>query len=384
MNVAVLGTAVSQFGELFSLSARDLAKQVVHDALEASSCKKEEIDAIFVGNMLLGMLDGQANVGAFFADELGMLVPSLRIEGACASGGLAVHTAIQSIISGKYKKILVLGVEKMTDRKPNEVNAALMAAGSEEERLAGVSFAGLYALITKAYMQKYSVSEEEIAHVSVKNHFHGSLNPKAHFKKSITTEQVLRGVKIADPLRLLDCSPISDGAAAIVLSSVEIARKKHKTPIFFKASEIATDTLALHNRKTFTSLDAVKRAARNAYTSSGISEKQIDVAEIHDCFSIAEVLAMEDLAFSKKGEGAKDIAKGKYTLSKGKIIVNSSGGLKSCGHPVGATGVKQIAEIVTQLRGEGGKRQVENAKIGLTHNVAGSGSAAVIHILAKK
>lgn len=383
MNVAVLGVVTSPFGELFALSAKDLAKQVIADALELSGYKPSDIDAIFVGNMLSGMLDGQANVGAFFADALGMAVPAVRVEGACASGGLAVNMAIQSIVSKQYEKVLVLGVEKMTDKKPNEVNAALMAAGSEEERQAGVSFAGLYALIAQAYMLQYNVTEEEISSIAVKNHLHGLLNEKAQFKKQITVEQILRGTKIADPLRLLHCSPISDGAAAIVLTSSEIAKKQHKKPIFFAASEIASDTLALHNRKTFTSLAAVKKAAGNAYKKAGITQKEIDVAEIHDCFTIAEAIAVEDLGFSKPGEGAKDIAKGKYALSQDKVVVNPSGGLKACGHPVGATGVKQIAEVVTQLRGEAGKRQVANAKIGLTHNVGGSGSVAVIHILKK-
>ncbi len=381
MNVAVLGVATSPFGELFALSAKDLAKRVVGDALETSGYDASDMDAIFVGNMLSGMLDGQANVGAFFADALGMAVPAVRVEGACASGGLAVNMAIQSIVSKQYERVLVLGVEKMTDKKPNEVNAALMAAGSEEERQAGVSFAGLYALIAQAYMQQYNVTEEEISSIAVKNHLHGSLNEKAQFKKQITVEQILRGTKIADPLRLLHCSPISDGAAAIVLTSSEIAKKQHKKPIFFAASEIASDTLALHNRKTFTSLAAVKRAVGNAYKKAGITQKAIDVAEIHDCFSIAEAIAVEDLGFSKPGQGAKDIAKGKYALSHHEVVINPSGGLKACGHPVGATGVKQIAEVVTQLRGEGGKRQVANAKIGLTHNVGGSGSVAVVHIL---
>jgi len=243
--------------------------------------------------------------------------------------------------------------------------------------MAGATFPGIYALMAQAYMEKYGITEETLAAVSVKNHYHGSLNDKAQFRKPITVEDVMNSGRIADPLKLLDCSPISDGASAVVISS-QVSKSK---PVYITASEVATDTLALHDRKTFTSLTSVVKASQAAYKKAGISAADIDVAEIHDCFSIAEVIAVEDLGFSKRGEGARDIEKGKMTIGKGKIITNSSGGLKACGHPVGATGVKQIVEITQQLRNEAGLRQVKNAKIGLTHNVGGSGATAVIHIL---
>jgi acetyl-CoA C-acetyltransferase len=227
-------------------------------------------------------------------------------------------------------------------------------------------------------MQQYNISEELVASVAVKNHYHGSLNTKAQFQRSITVADVMKSTKIADPLKLLECSPISDGAAAIIITSEEIKGKKS---VYITASEIGTDTLALHERESFTSLSAVKNAAKKAYEKAGITATNIDVAEIHDCFSIAEVMAMEDLGFSKPGKGAKDISEEKYTLGKGTLVTNPSGGLKSCGHPVGATGIKQIVEITQQLSGEAGTRQVKNAKIGLTHNVGGSGAVAAIHIL---
>lgn len=380
MKINILGAYSTKFGELWNVSPRSLAKEAMENALGQSGLKASEVDALFVGNMLSGILGNQANLGSLLVEELGIQVPAFKIEGACASGGLALHNAINSLNAGQYKTVLVLGIEKMTDHSQDEITTALMAAGSDEERMAGATFPGVYALMAQAYMQKYKVTEEELASVSVKNHYHGTLNPKAQFQSPITVGDVMKSSKIADPLKLLDCSPISDGAAAIVITS-ESAISKVGKPINIIASEVATDTLSLHDRKSFTSLSAVVNASTKAYKKAGIKPANIDVAEIHDCFSISEAIAVEDLGFSKKGEGARDIAKGKRTLFKGNIICNPSGGLKSCGHPVGATGIKQIVEITEQLRGTAEKRQVKGARIGLTHNVGGSGAVAAIHIL---
>lgn len=383
MKINILGAATTKFGELWNISPRTLAKEVMDGALKQSGIKSAQIDALFVGNMLAGILGNQANIASLFAEELGVQIPAFRLEGACASGGLALHNAINSLKAGVYKTVLILGVEKMTDHNSDDVTTALMSAGSDEERMSGATFPGLYALMAKAYMQEYGVAEEMLACVSVKNHFHGSFNPKAQFKSIITVGDVMRSSKIADPLKLLDCSPISDGAAAVVITSDPTLAKKLSKPVLITASEVATDTLSLYERKSFTTLSAVVTASQKAYKNAGIKAQDIDLAEIHDCFSIAEAVAVEDLGFSKKGQGAKDIADGKYTLTKGRIISNPSGGLKACGHPVGATGIKQIVEITEQLRGEAGKRQVKNAKIGLTHNVGGTGTVAVVHILEK-
>lgn len=383
MNISILGASTTKFGELWSVSPRELARAVFSEALTASNLKPQGIDALFVGNMLSGILGNQANLGSLFAEELGFYIPAFRLEGACASGGLALHNGINSIRAGQYKTVMILGIEKMTDHTQDEITHALMAAGSDEERASGVTFPGLYALMARAYMQEYKVGEEAIASVSVKNHYHGSLNPKAQFQAPINIETVMKSGKIADPLKLLDCSPISDGASAIIITGDEKVKKHHSKPIRIIASEVATDSLSLCDRKSITSLSSVVKAGEAAYKKTGLGPKNINVAELHDCFSIAEVIATEDLGFSKRGEGAIDIAAGKFTLPAGKIITNSSGGLKSCGHPVGATGIKQIVEIVEQLRQEAGKRQVPDAKIGLTHNVGGSGTIAVIHILQK-
>lgn len=379
MNIYVTGAATTQFGELWGVSPRSLARGSVLPALKDADIEPKFVEALYVGNMLSGMLGGQEHLGAFFAEELGLRVPAFKVEGACASGGLAFHNAVNSLLSGQYKTVVVLGIEKMTDHKPEDVATALMGAGSEEERVAGATFPGLYAMLARIHMKEFGTTEEHLAAVAVKNHFHASLNPNAQFHNTLTTEQVMKSSRISDPLKLLDCSPISDGAAAVVMST-------RKTPraIGIAASVVATDTLGLAQRKSLTELMATREASQKAYAIAGITANDIDVAEVHDCFTIAEVLAMEDLGFFAKGKAAAAIAGGKTTIGNGKhVVVNPSGGLKGCGHPVGATGVKQIVELVEQLRGSAGKRQVSDATIGLAHNVGGSGATAVIHILKK-
>ncbi len=384
MNVSILGVSTTAFGELWEVSPRAMAHQVVDDTLAQSHLKKSDIDVVFVGNMLSGMLGGQENVGAFFTSELGMNCAAFKIEGACASGGLAVHAGVNAISSGSYRNALVIGIEKMTDYNPSEVANALMGAGSDEERKAGLTFPGLYALMARSYMKRYGASERDLAGVSVKNHFHATLNPNAQFQFPLTIEKVLKSSCVADPLKLFDCSPISDGCAALVLTNNEHAQKLHSQPIAVLGSAVATDTLSLADRFDLTTLKSACLASQKAYQQAGIVPSRIDVAEVHDCFTIAELIALEDLGFAPRGKSGALVQSGAFTLGtkeKGYPVVNTSGGLKACGHPVGATGVKQIVEIVTQLRGGAGKRQVEGAKIGLTHNVGGSGAVAVVHIL---
>ena len=390
MNVAILSGVNSKFGELWDVSPRDLVRTVTTEAISDAGVKPSDIDAIFIGNMLSGMLGGQEHLGAFFAEELKLPVSALRVEGACASGGLAVHAGVTGILSGMYKTVLVVGVEKMTDHKPEAVAMALMGAGSDVEREAGATFPALYALMAHAYMMRFGVTSGQLASVAVKNHFHASLSQNAQFPFTITVEQVLRSPMVATPLHLLDCSPITDGASAIVIANPkslprrqagEIRNPKSKK-VSIVASVVATDTLGLAQRKDLTTIDAAVRAGKAAFEQAGVSTTDIDVAEVHDCFTIAEIIAMEDLGFFRRGEAAEMIAKGETTLGKGKkLIVNTSGGLKAAGHPVGATGVKQIVEIYHQLSGKAGKRQVADARVGLAHNVGGSGATAVIHIL---
>lgn len=379
MKAYVAGVATTKFGELWSISPRSLARQAVFGALKDAEKQVKDVEALFVGNMLSGILGGQEHLGAFFAEELGIDAPAFKIEGACASGGLAIHNAVNSILSGQYETVVILGIEKMTDHKPEDVATALMGAGSEQERSAGATFPGLYALLARVHMDTYGTTEEHLASVAVKNHFHARLNPNAQFHNEISIEQVMKSSKIADPLKLLDCSPISDGASAVVLTAKRTARS-----VLIVASAVATDTLGLAARHNLTELAATRAAAKKAYKSAGIQASDVDVAEVHDCFTIAEVLAAEDLGFFPKGKAAQAIQQGRTTLGKThRVVMNPSGGLKGCGHPVGATGVKQIVELVEHLRGSAGARQVEGACIGLAHNVGGSGATATVHILKK-
>jgi acetyl-CoA C-acetyltransferase len=388
MNVYIAGAATTKFGELWGISPRALAKQAVSDALKDAHMDSSSIHGLFVGNMLSGLLGGQEHLGALFSEELGLCVPAFKVEGACASGGLALHTAVNSVLSGQYETVIALGVEKMTDHKPEDVATALMGAGSEGERLSGATFPGLYALIARAHMAAYGTTEEDMAAVAIKNHFHASLNPNAQFHNLLTAEQVLRSACVADPLKLLDCSPISDGAAAVVITSNR-ALLPDARAIEILASVAATDTLSLAQRASLLELQSTVKAGKRAFEKAGIAPADVDVAEVHDCFTIAEILALEDLGFYKKGEAARHSTAGDTIVSSQsgsgkKIPVNTSGGLKGCGHPVGATGIKQVAELVDQLNGRARDRQVRDARIGLAHNVGGSGATAVVHILRKE
>lgn len=379
MKVNILGGATTKFGELWDSSPRQLASVAVNEALNSANIDISEIETVYVGNMLSSSLGNQDHLGAFFAEELGLNVPATKVEAACASGGMAIHLGVLSILSGQYDHVLVLGIEKMTDYKPEVVNKALMGAGSDAEREAGATFPALYALIANAHMQKYGTTEEMMAAVAVKNHFHASLNSHAQFRKAITVEAVLKSPSVAIPLKILDCSPLTDGAAAVILS-----KDSSKNGVSIISSRVATDSLGLSKRDDLTSLKAARLASAQAYHEAGVGPEDIDVAEVHDCFTIAEILAMEDLGFFKKGEAGKAILENKTRLGSGRPVVNTSGGLKASGHPVGATGVKQIVEIFNQLKGLGGNKQVNGAKIGLTHNVGGSGATCVIHILKKE
>lgn len=387
MKISVLGAATTNFGELWEKSLRDLAREASLAALKDADLVPKDVEAVFISNMLSGILLGQEQLGPLVTEELGINVSATRVEGACASGGLAVYEAVNSLLSGRFKTVLVVGVEKMTDKTMENITSALMAAGSDAERQAGATFPSLYALLAKSHMEKYGTTEEQLAAVAVKNHYHASLNGQAQFRFPLTIEQVLKSPKICDPLKLLDSSPVSDGAAAVVLCAKNPSTLRLRSGLgtgktaFISACEVATDTLGLAQRESLTELKATKLASQKAYQKAGISPKDVDVAELHDCFTIAEIMAVEDLGFYVKGEAGPRILKGETKLGSNGLVTNTSGGLKACGHPVGATGVKQIVEITHQLRGKAGKKQVENAKVGLCQNVGGSGATAVVTIL---
>lgn len=386
-DVAIIGVKNTNFGEMWEQSLRDIFVEAGVGALKDAGVAGEDISSMYVGNMSSGQFVDQEHVGALIADYSGLArnlhVPATRVEAACASGGLALRQGILAVASGYEDIVVAAGVEKMTDISSSSASTALAAAADREwEGIMGATFPGLYAMIAKMHMDKYGTTSEQLAEVAVKNHFNGSMNPIAQYKNKISVEAVLRSIMVADPLHIFDCSPISDGASALVLAPAEIAHEYTDTPIYIKASAQASDTIALHDRRDITTLDATVSAAKKAYDMAKLTPADIDLVEVHDCFTIAEICAIEDLGFAKKGEGGKVTAEGETAIG-GRIPVNTSGGLKACGHPVGATGIKQAVEITQQLRGESGKRQVDGAEIGMTHNVGGSGATAVIHILSR-
>ncbi|NLA99939.1 MAG: thiolase domain-containing protein, partial [Methanomicrobiales archaeon] len=382
-DVAVIGIGCTEFGEHWGISFRDLFVRAGALALEDAGVTGEKIAALYVGNMSAGRFVEQEHIGALIADYAGLAstnVPSTRVEAACASGGLAFRQAVIAVASGMEDVVVAAGVEKMTDVGTGaSVDMLASAADREWEGFAGATFPGLYAMIANDYMHRYPLTREQLAAVAVKNHENGAKNPIAQFQNRITIDTVLNSTMVADPLRLFDCSPITDGAAAVVVVPLERAHEFTDTPVRVLASAQASDTIALHDRRDISTLDATVAAGKRAFAQAGLTHKDIDMVEVHDCFTIAEICAIEDLGFCKKGEAGKLTAEGATALN-GDIPVNTSGGLKACGHPVGATGIKQIYEIVSQLRGEAGGRQVD-AEVGMTHNVGGTGATVVVHIL---
>lgn len=380
--ISIVGYYTTKFGELWEKSLSDLVEEALLGVLKSSGLEKKQIGAIFFANMLGGVLENNLHTPSKIAEILGVNIPIFRVEAACASGGVAFHLAKNYLEANRDKNILVIGAEKMTDYSPEETTSALVAAASGEEQEAGLTFPGLYAMMANYYLNRYKYSEENLAYVGFKNHYHGSLNDKAHFRRQVTVEQVLKSPYIAYPLKVLDSCSVSDGASALILSNDKIFEKKNKKEVKVLASETVNDTISLKERKRIDEILATKIAADKAFSQAKIKRKEIKVAEVHDCFSIAEILAMEDLGFWKKGEGGKEITE-LTTMhgSNGDLIVNTSGGLKASGHPVGATGIKQIGEIYLQLTGQAINRQVKKANYGLAHNVGGSGGTAVVTIL---
>lgn len=382
-NQYVIGYATTKFGELWDLSLYDLVQQVTGALLEKTKLEAGMIDAVFYGNMLGGIVENNLHSGAKLAELLGTHAPVYRIEAACASGGMAFHLASMYLTAHPESTVMVVGAEKMTDVSPAEITKALQSAASGEEQLAGLTFPGLYGMLARVYMDAYNYTEEHLAYAPVKNHFHATRNPSAQFQREVSLEQVLKSPYIASPLKVLDSSPISDGAAAVLITNRESLKNKGKAAKI-SATEVATDSISIKHRSRLDTLEATVIAAKKAFKKARLTTTDIAVAEVHDCFSIAELLAMEDLGFWEKGEAGARIAAGETRIDHGgPLVVNTSGGLKASGHPVGATGIKQIGELYLQLTGQGGARQVANAAHGLAHNVGGSGGTAVVTILSQ-
>ncbi|MHC1572915.1 MAG: thiolase domain-containing protein [Candidatus Syntropharchaeales archaeon] len=384
-DVAIIGVGCTRFGELWDYSFRDLVVEAGLRAIVDARITGEEIDAIYLGNMSAGMFIEQEHIASVVADHAGVAsdlhTPVTRVEAGCASGALALRSGIMAVASGWHDIVIAAGVEKMTDVPSGLAEEALSSSADREwEGVYGATLASLYAMMARAHMKRYGTTREQMAAVAVKNHDNASKNPLAQYKNKITIEGVLNSGKVAEPLRVLDCSSIADGAAACVLAPLEIAEKYTDIPVKVRASAQASDTIALHDRRDITTMDATVYAAERAFEIAGVTPRDLDLAEVHDSYTISEIMAIEDLGFVRKGEGGKAVEEGRTTLH-GEMPINPSGGLKGCGNPLGATGVRQAIELVWQLRGEAGERQVDDARIGLTHNVGGSGGTAVVHIL---
>jgi acetyl-CoA C-acetyltransferase len=383
-DVAIIGIGIIKFGELWEKSLRDIAVEATLSCIKDAGT--DRVDSINIGCMSSGLFTGQEHLASLITDYLGKkYTPAMRVESACASGALAVRTAYLEVASGISDYSLAIGVEKMTDVSTGMATYALASACDQDhEAFHGITFPGLYALLARAHMERYGTTREQLAEVAVKNHRNGALNPYAQFQFPVSREAVLSSTMIADPLRLFDCSPITDGAAAVLVTTVEEAKKFKKHPyILIRGIGSATDTLSLCHRKEMLELGAVKKSVQSALKMSGKTIQEVDFAEVHDCFTIAEILVMEAMGLVEPGQAGPAILEG-LTALEGKFPVNPSGGLKSKGHPVGATGVAQIYEAVCQLRGESGKRQLNNPKVALTQNMGGSGGSSVCHILEVK
>ncbi|AEG17920.1 thiolase domain-containing protein [Methanobacterium paludis] len=381
-DVAIIGVSQTKFGELWDISFRDLIVEAGLNAIDDANIEGDDLDAMYVGNMSAGLFVGQEHIASLIADHSGLTpIPCARVEAACASGGLALRNGIMAVASGFHDIVISAGVEKMTD-VVDATPAIATASDQEWEAQQGVTFPSLYAMMARRHMYNYGTTREQLAMFSVINHKNGAKNPRAQFQNEITVDKVLNSSMVADPLTLLDCSPVSDGAAGVILCPAEDAKKYTDTPIYVKASAQASGTIALQNRHDITTIDSTVHAARKAYEMAGMTPKDIDVAEVHDCFSINGLLALEDLGFVEKGQAGPAVEDG-FTERDGTLPINPSGGLKARGHPLGATGIAQAAEIVWQLRGEADKRQVDGAEIGMTHNIGGTGGTAAVHILSR-
>lgn len=383
--VVVAGVGMTPFGKHAQMGLRELGAEACWQAIEDAGLHPGDIQLAYCGNMVGGLLSAQeSGLGQLILREIGIKgIPVTRVENACSSGSAAFREAWIAVGSGLYDVALAIGAEKLTDGDTGEVTAALAnAADHQLEAALGLVFPGVYAMVARRRMEVYGDTMEQCALVAVKNHRHGALNPLAQYRNEITVEEVMATKPICDPLTLLQCCPIGDGAAAAVLCSADYAERLDKKPIRITASALATGMY--DEQREFVNFESTQRAAAQAYEQAGIGPQDVDLAEVHDCFTVAELCHYEDLGFCKPGEGTRLIESGDTALG-GRIPVNSSGGLLAKGHPVGATGLAQVAEVVWQLRGEAGDRQVEGARIGLTHckggNIQGDAIATTIHIL---
>ena len=381
-SVVVAGIGKTSFGALADRDLRSLAVEAGQKCLENAHALPSQVEAFYLGNFAGPSFVGQNHLAPYVSGAMGITgVPATRFEAACASSGAAFYHAVLAVAAGIHDVVLVVGVEKMTSQTTPKVAEILAGAGdSTGEVRAGATFPALFAMIARRHMYQYGTTREMLAAVAVKNHANGAKNPQAHMRKVITMEQALNGKPVAEPLTVYDCSLVSDGAAAVLVTTAERAEEFTNKPIRVLGISQVSDYIALEAKGDITQFDAVVGAAQKAYTMAGLEPQHIDLAEVHDCFTIAEIIATEDLGFVAKGAGGRYALNGKTALA-GERPVNTSGGLKAKGHPVGATGAGQICDLVMQMRGEAGERQVARTRFGLAQNLGGSGATAVVTIL---
>jgi acetyl-CoA C-acetyltransferase len=382
--VALVGIGKTPFGAFPDRDLGSLAAEAISRCLADAHAVPSQVEAFYLGNFAGPCFVGQNHLAPYVAAACGLTgIPATRLEAACASGGAAFCHGVMAVAAGLYDIVLVAGVEKMTSQPTPRVAQILASAGDlAGEMRAGATFPALFAMIARRHMHQYGTTREHLAQVAVKNHANGARNPFAHMRKEVTLDTVLAARPVAEPLTVYDCSLISDGAAALLLAPLERALEFTSRPVRVLGVAQSSDRLALQDKADITTFEAVKRAAEKAYRMAGVGPADIEFAEVHDCFTIAEILAIEDLGFVAKGEGGPFTADG-GTAPDGRIPVNASGGLKSKGHPVGATGVAQICDLVEQLRGEAGARQLKRHALGLAQNLGGSGATAVVSILSR-
>ena len=382
--VAVIGIGKTAFGAFPGADLRSLAWEAGQKCLADAHVSPSQIEAFNLGNFAGPAFVGQNHLAPYIASGLGISgVPCTRFEAACASSGSAFFHAVSSVGAGLYDLVMVLGVEKMTSQPTPVVTDILAGAGDTAgEVRAGATFPALFGMIARRHMHQYGTTREHLAAIAVKNHSNGSKNPLAHMQKVITMDQALAGKPVAEPLTVYDCSLISDGAAAAIIAPLERAGEFTGKPVRILGIAQTSDTVALDDKEDITTFRAVRLAGEKAYKMAGVAPADIEFAELHDCFTIAEIIATEDLGWVNKGEGGPYALAGRTCL-RGERPVNPSGGLKSKGHPVGATGVGQICDAVTQLRGEAGELQVARHSLGLAENLGGSGATAVVTILGR-
>lgn len=377
---SVVGVGMTKFGP-HDKTLGELFAEAAIPAMEDAGVERGDVDALYLGNTLGGMTENETHLAPKLTSQIGLSgIPAQRFEDACATSTNAFKHAVQDVEAGYHDVVIVGGVERCTPETgkdtPEMTKIFISAADRQYEQPTGMTFPGVFGLLTKRHMEKYGTTEEQLAEVAVKNHANGELNPRAHFGKSITVEDVLDSPLIADPFRLMDCCPFSDGASAVIVASEEYA-DSFDEPVDVTGIGHATDVIPVADKEELTATQAARDAAAQAYEQGGFEPSDVDVCELHDCFTGAEILAIEALGFFPDGEGGAAVADGRTRLD-GEIPVNPSGGLKAKGHPIGATGTAQIVELTEHLRGSAGARQVENATVGLAHNVGGDTGTTLI------